>query len=1041
MNTISIYLKPSGSVAELKKDFAMYVGAYQNKLIDVYVPKSILFENETGTLTNAVKIGGLFTAPNGEEIKTESYYVPYLTTKKVIDPMTNQEIEYAVYERLLPKELTVYEGTQQIVVNVVSQKQHGEIIQVVTSQTCNLIVEKSAYLDYESTLPTNELDTVWGQVNQNTENIETIFKDFSIGENFIGQYTGIYYPSDEMLNHFVYSVEAREPRNGDTVIFILQLPDETDKNYRIIYTDEGWKGYEIPPIEAASNTSLGSVKGTYSINGTANTLVDIVNGEIVSVYIKDNNGTYKNIRDAVLLNAMNIKYLQDNSATRDFVKDYSMPRLFNDVYFISSGGYQNTVPTTPSNGVQFTTTVNNIGDFELFSLEQVNPFDFELASKNGYKTSVFVSSNVSCEAMFRLTTECQIGGGDWEILDVDITNAITFTPDNIKKVVFDSPFGYLGEKVINLTNGDKLRQTLEIVSQDSVSKTFSLYSNEIYPSIFYFTSQSYTAISGGGTENYNELSNKPTLNTTNTSSQIPEESETIVGSINLHKVSKTGALADAIQDSLHRTVTDNEKTDWNNTSFSKLTDVPQASTSQAGVIQLATDSEAETGTNETKAVNPKQLKTAIQSIGSVFTLKGSVQTVSQLPSSGNNYGDVYYVVDESVGYVWINDGTTNRWEQLGLPIDLSTYLQLSDVVNNLTSNATDKPLSAYQGYLLNQAISSLASNTASKDGSNLSSANIEAWKTLLGIDASNLDNYVKFSDIVNNLNGTADKPLSAYQGYVLNQEKADKSTTYTKTEVDGLIQNFITNTVNDLVNYYTKSQTYTKTEVDNLVSAIPKFDIEVVNTLPTTNISDTTIYLLRNSSSSGTDLYTEYIYVNNTWENLGSQALDLSGYVTTSDFNTTLANYYTASQINTLLSNYVQTTNIINNLTSSETTKPLAAAQGKALKDLYDTLNQNTLKFPTGGSPEIELVGIDDNGDQVMVQVDSIVGANSDNPVKSSAVAYALENLESSINTKLAGKASTGDLANALGRIGALETKTANLPTYSLNGTTLTITL
>ena len=55
----------------------------------------------------------------------------------------------------------------------------------------------------------------------------------------------------------------------------------------------------------------------------------------------------------------------------------------------------------------------------------------------------------------------------------------------------------------------------------------------------------------------------------------------------------------------------------------------------------------------------------------------------------------------------------------------------------------------------------------------------------------------------------------------------------------------------------------------------------------------------------------------------------------------------------------------------------------------------------------------------------------AEDTVKSSAVAYALENLESSINTKLAGKASTGDLANALGRIGALETTKASVGVYS----------
>ena len=110
----------------------------------------------------------------------------------------------------------------------------------------------------------------------------------------------------------------------------------------------------------------------------------------------------------------------------------------------------------------------------------------------------------------------------------------------------------------------------------------------------------------------------------------------------------------------------------------------------------------------------------------------------------------------------------------------------------------------------------------------------------------------------------------------------------------------------------------------------------------------------------------------------------------------------------------------------------MSAYQGKVLKDLYDTLNQNALKKPTGGSPEIELVGIDDNGDQVMHQIDAIVGANSDNPVKSSAVAYAIENAETRLNSTIVG---------VRDRVITLENRMNGLPTYSLDGTTLTITL
>ena len=110
---------------------------------------------------------------------------------------------------------------------------------------------------------------------------------------------------------------------------------------------------------------------------------------------------------------------------------------------------------------------------------------------------------------------------------------------------------------------------------------------------------------------------------------------------------------------------------------------------------------------------------------------------------------------------------------------------------------------------------------------------------------------------------------------------------------------FITNAVDDLVNYYAKSQTLSKEEIQALVSAIPKFSISVVDALPTTGISGTTIYLVK--SGSGDDLYTEYIYANGAWEILGSQRVDLTGYATETWVNTRIAAFVTAEKIVELL--------------------------------------------------------------------------------------------------------------------------------------------
>lgn len=88
---------------------------------------------------------------------------------------------------------------------------------------------------------------------------------------------------------------------------------------------------------------------------------------------------------------------------------------------------------------------------------------------------------------------------------------------------------------------------------------------------------------------------------------------------------------------------------------------------------------------------------------------------------------------------------------------------------------------------------------------------------------------------------------------------------------------YITNTVTDLINYYTKN------DVDNLINAIHTLDIQIVTELPTENINHTTIYL-KGTETSGTNDYEEWIYtVNNSWELIGSTAIDLTGYLKTED--------------------------------------------------------------------------------------------------------------------------------------------------------------
>lgn len=93
----------------------------------------------------------------------------------------------------------------------------------------------------------------------------------------------------------------------------------------------------------------------------------------------------------------------------------------------------------------------------------------------------------------------------------------------------------------------------------------------------------------------------------------------------------------------------------------------------------------------------------------------------------------------------------------------------------------------------------------------------------------------------------------------------------------------------------------------NVISATASISFQIVETLPASGNSYT-FYLLPLQDSEQNNVYQEYIWVNNTWELVGTTNVDLSGYVTTVDLATELANYYTQTQVNNLLLNKVATT-------------------------------------------------------------------------------------------------------------------------------------
>lgn len=102
-------------------------------------------------------------------------------------------------------------------------------------------------------------------------------------------------------------------------------------------------------------------------------------------------------------------------------------------------------------------------------------------------------------------------------------------------------------------------------------------------------------------------------------------------------------------------------------------------------------------------------------------------------------------------------------------------------------------------------------------------------------------------------------------------------------------------------------------EIQELINSSTKLKKEVVTSLPSTGKEDI-IYLLKNKNDTN-NYYTEYMWIGGRWEIIGDTKVDLAGYLKSSD--------------------------IVGNLNSTLTSKPLSASMGRYLE--VNKLDKNGL--------------------------------------------------------------------------------------------------
>lgn len=134
MLTIKVYLKESGDVADMRKDFPVYQGQYQNILLNVFVPMSVLSPNFQEIAGDAVispyssgttvKVAMQTIARNGAFKMSNDYYLRFVKT------LVKNGVSYALFERNLPRAFAEYAGqginAPTLIINAVNVK-YGEI--------------------------------------------------------------------------------------------------------------------------------------------------------------------------------------------------------------------------------------------------------------------------------------------------------------------------------------------------------------------------------------------------------------------------------------------------------------------------------------------------------------------------------------------------------------------------------------------------------------------------------------------------------------------------------------------------------------------------------------------------------------------------------------------------------------------------------------------------------------------------------------------------------------------------------------------------
>lgn len=581
MLTYKIFLNEDMSLKRVVAPFNLIQYSWQDTLLNVYIPKSIV--EATQNISNAVSITFSQVDRNGDIVNMNDNHLYLFDFVK--DNIIVEATEYVLYTRLMPKQMTIFSGEHQklqinlltYVDNVLNAVSTSNLIEYVVFPSVNvekgeeetdlseISAEVNSLKSRVATVETGKQDKVDNQIQvhtssavseerETTSNVVTALNKLderldsqeeinqtqqedidalkaTVTSQFVplGKLNGTTQePTLAQINAWLQA-KGITAKLGYLITYVGHIVGGVDSNYNCLYSKDGWIWYETTSLEVASNTEMGVVKG--SADTTRNVAVNISNGDITDIKVKDTDGVQQSLKAYMNSNQSKIDNVLsgdtvvpkaekatkdangntivstyqtiDSGASKQFVKDYAMAKVFNDVYFLnveaSQSGYAvgTMAQSLTSNSVEVNTSA--VGDNLVARMTLTNEkYTYQLSKNNLFGAELFLS--VDAAGTYKVKTELKhYHNGVAKTLATTQSDDLTFQADAIKKINIESPMLALDSEVIDVGANDLLVLDVYIFNDNANLTKTTIYSTTTTTSSFNLSIsyQTITIIGGG----------------------------------------------------------------------------------------------------------------------------------------------------------------------------------------------------------------------------------------------------------------------------------------------------------------------------------------------------------------------------------------------------------------------------------------------------------------------------------------------------------------------------------------------------------------